>query len=128
MNKDAVTDTAEHLKEQAETVNNQAKEVKKMAEGASIAMAEMRLQMETLVEVHKEEKADMRKHYGRIIMALILVICLIIGSVIGAVIYIISNYDIGVLNYAQDLYIGNDGTNTISDGIHYSFGADSAAD
>lgn len=121
MDKDFVTDTAEHLEKQAETV-------KKMAEGTNIAMAEMRLQMETLTAVHKEEKADMRKHYGRIIMALILVICLIIGSVIGAVIYIISNYDIGVLNYAQDLYIGNDGTNTISDGIHYSFGTDSAAD
>lgn len=127
MSKDAVTDTIEQLKNQAETVNNQAKEVKKMADGASIAMAEMRLQMETLVEVHKEEKADMRKHYGRIIMALILVICLIIGSVIGAVVYVLSNYDID-FGYVQDLYIGNDGTNTINDGIHYADGAKNTAD
>lgn len=128
MDKDAVTDTIEQLKNQAETVNNQAKEVKKMADGASIAMAEMRLQMETLVEVHKEEKADMRKHYGRIIMALILIICLIIGSIVGGVIYVLSNYDIGVVNYTQNAYSEVGGDNIINDGIHYDSNSGSGND
>lgn len=114
MDKDFVTDTAEHLEKQAETV-------KRMAEGTNIAMAEMRLQMETLTAVHKEEKADMRKHYGRIIMALILVICLIIGSIVGGVIYVLANYDIE-FGYTQNAYNEVGGDNIINDGIHFNDG------
>lgn len=101
-----------------------------IAEGTNIALTEMRIQFDTMVQSQQEERIRMqelysgerdkiRKHYGHIILALVLTIVLILGTVVGAVMYVFSNYDI-MTGYVQDLYIGNDGTNTIYDGIHFN--------
>lgn len=66
---------------------------------------------------HIEEKASMRKHYQRIILAISLVLALIIGSLIGATIYLVSNYDFGVEVY-QEVSAEGGGDSTIEDGIH----------
>lgn len=112
-------------------IEKTAKEIEHYTEGANLALTEMRLQFETLAEMqkeerlesqrmHKEEKEKMRKHYGKIIAGLIISLCLILGGIIGGVVYLVSNYDFGVLGYNQNAYVGGDGTSTINDGIHFN--------
>lgn len=120
------------------------KEVEHYTEGANLALTEMRLQFDTLSEIQKEERIEYQKmhnesikeimdrhekdikHWKHICISILLLFALFIGSLIGGTIYFLSNYDIA-FGYTQDLYIGNNGENTINDGIHYNFGADSAA-
>lgn len=135
----------EKATKKAKSVVNKAKEVKEMSDSANLALTEMRIQFDTLSEIHKEERIEYQrmhnesireimdrhdkdiKHWKHICMALILTLALFIGSIAGGVIYFLSNYDIA-FGYTQDLYIGNDGTNTIHDGIHFNDEIRNAAD
>lgn len=121
------------------------KEVEHYTEGANLALTEMRLQFDTLSEIQKEERIEYQKmhnesikeimdrhekdikHWKHICMALIFTLVLFIGGIIGGTIYFLSNYDVA-FGYTQDLYIGNDGTNTIHDGIHFNDEIRNAAD
>lgn len=68
---------------------------------------------------HIEDKANMRKHYQKIILSLSLVLLLIVGSLIGGVIYVVSNFDFEfVPSYSQDISAEGGGDATIEDGIH----------
>lgn len=111
-----------------DAINEEAEKLKEIASGANVALTEMRLQFETMMEMQKEERLErermyndekdkMRKHYGRIIIGLILTICLILGSIMGAAIYIFSNFEFAFETY-QDVHSDNNGTSTIYDGIH----------
>lgn len=100
-----------------------------------IALTEMRLQFETLLEMQKEERIELSKikkeeldglresfekqtkHLKHIIIGLILTLCLILGSIVGGAIYILANFDI-VIPYYQDAHVGGDGESNINDGIH----------
>lgn len=64
-----------------------------------------------------EERANIRKHYQRIILALALTLLLVIGGLVGGMVYLCSNFDFGVATY-QNNSVGNDGSPTIEDGIH----------
>lgn len=117
-----------------ELVNNLKDNVEKLDEVSSrtdLALTEMRLQFETMMEMqkeerietqkmHNEEKDKMRKHYGRIIIGLILTLFLILGSIIGGTIYLVTNFEFATIEYGQDIQIGGDGNPTINDGIHYN--------
>lgn len=127
------------MKKTTEKLAEQADKLQELSSGTNVALAEMRLQFETLAEMQKDERIEIqkmhvleketlmkqftndlesqRKHYTRIIYALILTLVIILGSVIGGIIYIFTNYDIAVDTY-QDLYSGDNGTSTIYDGIH----------
>lgn len=119
-----------------ELVNNLKDNVEKLDEVSSrtdLALTEMRLQFETMMEMqkeerietqkmHNEEKDKMRKHYGRIIIGLILTLFLILGSIIGGAIYILTNFEFAFATY-QDVYSDNNGTATIYDGIHFDTGS-----
>lgn len=111
-----------------ENLADRAEKLEGMANRTDIALTEMRLQFETMMQMqmeerdaidkrYKEETASIRKHYGRIIAGLILTLCMIIGSVVGAVIYLFSNYDFAVATY-QDVISGENGVSNIYDGIH----------
>lgn len=100
-----------------------------------IALTEMRLQFETLLEMQKEERIELSKikkeeldglresfekqtkHLKHIIIGLILTLCLILGSIIGGVVYVLSNYEIETTY--QNVTVGGDGESNIHDGIHY---------
>lgn len=120
----------ENIHHKVNEINEEAEKLREIASGANVALTEMRLQFETMMEMQKqerlerehmynEEKDGMRKHYGRIIIGLILTICLILGTIIGSAIYLFSNYDIS-FGYEQSLYVGGDGNQNIYDGIHYN--------
>ena len=90
-------------------------------------IAQSMIQFDTMAEVQKEERLElnrmhneemdkMRKHYGRIILALILTLALLLGGIIGGVVYVLSNFEFET--YSQEAYIGGDGTNNINDGLH----------
>lgn len=115
-----------------EKIVHNTKETVKKAEiftnDANIALAEMRMQFETLAEMQKEErietqkmynaeKENMRKHYGKIIIGLIATLVILIGGIIGGIVYFLSNYDFKI-EYGQDLYVGGNGDQNIHDGIH----------
>lgn len=113
-----------------ENLNEKAEQLNKVASSTDLALAEMRIQFETMMEMQKEERIEtqkmsheeldkMRKHYGRIITGLILTICLILGSVIGGAIYLFSNYDFAYI--LQDPTIGGNGDLNLYDGIHYNY-------
>lgn len=98
---------------------------------AEIVMTESRLSIEMILESQKDERQQMeerharelesvRKHLGRIIFALVLTLILLVGSALGGIIYILMNYDIGVISYTQDVYADNGSTSIVEDGIHYS--------
>lgn len=112
-----------------ENLNEQAEKLKHIAGSTDLAISEMRIQFETLAEMQKEERLvtqemhnkemeSVRKHYGRIIMGLILTIVLIIGSLVGAAIYLFTNFEFTFGSY-QELHSGSNGSSTIYDGIHY---------
>lgn len=117
------------MEKMAKELDNRATELDDMSSRTDIALKEMRLQFETMMEMQRQERADMaklhgeeneklRKHYGRIILGLILTICLILGTIIGGAIYIFSNFEFTFGTY-QDVYSDNNGTATINDGIHF---------
>lgn len=112
-------------------INEEAEKLKEIASGANVALTEMRLQFETMMEIQKEERLErermyneekehMRKRYGRIILGLILTICLILGSFVGGAIYLFTNFDIAFGTYIQKPNVGGDGNSTIYDGIHFN--------
>lgn len=125
-----------------DAISDEAEKLEEIASGVNVALTEMRLQFETMMEMqkeerterermyneerierermHNEEKSEMRKHYGRIIIGLILTICLILGSIIGGAIYIFSNFDFAVADFTQSVDIGGDGNPIIYDGIHHN--------
>lgn len=122
---------AENLKDNAKKLEDNARELESQSDRTNLALAEMRLQFETMMEMQKQERADMaklhaetedkiRKHYGRIILGLILTICLILGGIIGGAIYLFSNFDIDFGTYIQEPTVGGNGNSTIYDGIHYN--------
>lgn len=111
-----------------------AETIRSMTDKANAMAAETRLQFDTLVTIQKEERIEMqklhnedmdklRKHYGRIIIGLIIALALFIGGLFGSVIYVLANYDI-VTGNTQDVYVGGDGQSTINDGIHYNYDTD----
>lgn len=90
-------------------------------------IAQSMIQFDTMAEVQKEERLElnrmhneemdkMRKHYGRIILALILTLALLLGGIIAGAIYLCSTYEF--ITYNQDSYVGGDGESYIYDGIH----------
>lgn len=96
---------------------------------AELVMTEARLNVEMILEAqaderqrieerHVKEMQETRKHYGRIILCLVLTLILLVGSALGGVIYVLMNYDIGIIT--QDSFIGGNGDLNIYDGIHYS--------
>lgn len=117
------------MEKMAKELDNRANELDDMSSRTDIALKEMRLQFETMMEMQRQERADMaklneeekdkmRKHYGRIIAGLIVTLCLILGIIIGGAIYLFNNFDFAVTTY-QDVYSDNNGTATIYDGIHF---------
>lgn len=120
-----------NLNSQVENLNQEAEKLKEVAIGANVALTEMRIQFETMMEMQKEERLErermyneekdkMRKHYGRIILGLILTLCLILGGIIGGTIYLLTNFDIAFGTYIQEPNVGGDGNSTIYDGIHFN--------
>lgn len=66
-----------------------------------------------------EERANIRKHYQKIILALALTLLLIIGSLIGGVVYVLSNFDFEFgTSYSLDVSAEGGGDATNEDGIH----------
>lgn len=116
-------------------LEEEAEKLSKIADGANTALAEMRIQFETLAEMQKEERLERDKmhnvavekildkcerevkHWKHICIGLIITLCLIIGSIVGGIVYILSNYDIS-FGYVQELYVGGDGNPAVNDGIH----------
>lgn len=86
------------------------------AEQAHAAVTESRLSLEMVLEKHSEDLEKQRKHYCRIIYALILTLVLFVSSVVGGAIYLLANYDFGVIY--QESTIGGSGDQNIYDGIH----------
>lgn len=69
-----------------------------------------------------EERANIRKHYQKIILALALTLLLIIGSLIGGVIYIVSNFDFEFQpSYSQSVSAEGGGDSTIEAGINVNW-------
>lgn len=102
-----------------------------MSQQMDAAMAEARLNMDMLLESQKEERQmieerhsndmeKLRKHYAKIILGLVLTLVILVGSALGGIIYVLCNYDIGIVTYAQDVYADNGSTSTVEDGIHFS--------
>lgn len=116
----------EQLKNKLE---HSAEELEHLTDRTNIALAEMRLQFETMTEMQKQERENlvkehykdterMRKHYGKIIACLILSLFVMICGIIGSVAYFFANYDIECYQFEQEVYLGGDGYNVINDGIH----------
>lgn len=97
-------------------------------EETSILEREVMLQFDTMAQLQRderiemqkmftEERADMRKHYSRIILSMALALIIIIGSLVGGIIYIFSNYDLSYSTY-QEVSAEGGGDSTVEDGIH----------
>lgn len=81
--------------------------------------------MEAAEVRHVEEKANMRKHYQRIILAQALTLLLVLGSIIGGILYAVSNYNFDFIpSYSQDVSSEGGGDATIEDGIHINDNTD----
>ena len=98
--------------------------IAEMTDKANSMMAETRLQFDTLIEMQKDERIEMqkmfheqldktRKHYGRIIISLVLTLVILIGGIVGTIGYILANFDIIGTTY-QETY----DSSVINDGIH----------
>lgn len=122
---------AENLKNNAKKLEDNAKDLESKSDRTDLALTEMRLQFETMMEMQRQERADMakineeekdkmRKNYGRIILGLILTICIILGSIICGAIYIFSNFDFAFADFTQSVDVGGDGNPIIYDGIHHN--------
>lgn len=125
-----VEKTATGLKDCAEKMGH-------IVDGTNMVLTEMRLQQDTLIQSQQEERIRMqelysgerdkiRKHYGRIILALVLTIVLILGSIVGAVIYVLNRFEISdiPIGYTQNAYNEVGGDNIINDGIHFTYESD----
>lgn len=107
------------------TLTSKVDEMKNRAEAM---MAETRMQFDTLVTMHSDERREMRqafqaekdkmrKHYGRIIAGLIIALTALLGGIIGGFVYVVSNFDIIGATY-QETY----DESQIQDGIHIDIG------
>lgn len=121
-----------------DNLNEKAEKLSDIVGSTDLALAEMRLQFETMMEMqkeerlasqkmHNEEKAQIQeshakeiKHWKHVVVGLILTLCLVIGGVVGTVAYFLTNFDIAVSDYAQSIDIGGDGNPIIYDGIHHN--------
>lgn len=119
-------------------LEEKAEELSKIADGANTALAEMRIQFETLAEMQKEERLERDKmhnaavekildkcerevkHWKHICIGLIVALCIFIGGLFGSVLYFFANYDIMTFDMEQNIDIGGDGNPEIHDGIHYN--------
>lgn len=81
--------------------------------------SEYLLAIQNMENRHIEDKANMRKHYQKIILSLSLVLLLIVGSLIGGLVYLVSNYDIGFQVY-QEVTSEGGGDSTIEDGFQFT--------
>ncbi len=72
-----------------------------------------------LLDRHEQEKDNIRKHYGKIIVALASALAAMIIGTFGTVIYFLYNYDI-MFGFEQEITTGDDSAATINDGIHYN--------
>ncbi len=101
-------------------LNERASKLDEMADKMSLQLTEERLRFESLIlmqkeeriedqKMHQEETERIRKHYGKIIIGLILTLCLFIGGVFGAVFYFLYNYDIAFgYDMQQSIDVGGD--------------------
>lgn len=114
--------TSEKMEETAKRLDNAAKT-------ADAVVAETRLHFDTLVQLqmderqqseerHAKEKEQMRKHYAKIIIGLILTLFLLVGGIFGTVLYLFTNYDFATAY--QEQTIGGDGNPIIYDGVYYN--------
>lgn len=129
----------EKVSKKVKNVAEEAEKVKAMSDSANLALTEMRLQFDTIAEIQKEERIEYQKmhnesvkeimdrhekdikHWKHICIGLILTLVLFIGGLIGTVAYILTNFSFEYVDsFAQDVYVGGDGTSTINDGIHYN--------
>lgn len=129
----------EKVSKKVKNVAEKAEKVKAMSDSANLALTEMRLQFDTIAEIQKEERIEYQKmhnesvkeimdrhekdikHWKHICIGLILTLALFIGGLIGTVAYILTNFSFEYVDsFAQDVYVGGDGTSTINDGIHYN--------
>lgn len=105
-----------------------AKKIENYTEGANMALTEMRLWNDTMAEMYKEERLEqqksycdqmdkMRKHYGKIIVGLIIALCILISGAVGGLFYVLQNFDF--VTYYQELN-ENGGDANLYDGIHYN--------
>lgn len=117
-----------NIYEGVEQIVMAANELEKAVERADAAQASAMMYTDTMAELYKEErteilerctkeKADMRKHYQKIILALAITMSLIIGGLIAGTAYVVSNFDIAFGNsLSVSANGGGDATN--EDGIH----------
>lgn len=116
--------TSEKMEETAKRLDNAAKT-------ADAVVAETRLHFDTLVQLqmderqqseerHAKEKQEIRSHYAKIIIGLILTLFLLVGGIFGTVLYLFTNYEFAAYTSAQDLHIGGDGNQDVYDGIHFN--------
>lgn len=114
-----------------EDLKKSAEKLESIAENANVIVTEMRVQWGMMLDtqqkermelnrLHAEERERDRKFFGRIIIGLILTLVLLIGGIIGTAVYILANYDIGLVTYYQELNTEGDGDQNINDGIHYN--------
>ncbi len=107
-----------------------ADRLEKSVDKTNAMSAKARMELDALAEVQSEERlkmqemnnaqiSDMRKHYGRIIMGLIITLAIILGGIVGGTIYLIANYDFAVATY-QNISSDNNSNATIYDGIEYT--------
>lgn len=112
-------------------LEHSAEELENLGGRTNLALTEMRLQFETMVELQKEEriateqahiedKEKMRKHYSRVICGLIVALLIIIGGLVGTFIYVVANCDFEDFSngYKQEMYIGGNGVNILNEGYH----------
>lgn len=121
-----------------DNLNEKAEKLSDIVGSTDLALAEMRLQFETMMEMQKEERLVLQKmhneetaklqdshakeikHWKHVVIGLILTLCLVIGGVVGTVAYFLTNFDFAVADYAQSIDIGGDGNPIIYDGIHHN--------
>lgn len=130
----AIPDTEMELFKMATEKINQAIDVTNVATAQAAVALDTMLQLQkekdteyltTIENIDKrniEERANIRKHYQKIILALALTLLLIIGSLIGGVIYIVSNFDFEFQpSYSQSVSAEGGGDSTIEAGINVNW-------
>lgn len=119
------TETRERLQEAYRMMNE---EIEKNIEheNVQVPFAAFETQLERfqeekreLLDRHEQEKDKIRKHYGKIIIAMAIVLTSIIIGIFGTIFYFLNNYDF-VIDFRQTITAGDDSAATINDGIHYN--------
>lgn len=113
---DELQSITERLEECLEHTDAVASKARLQLDAFAEIQSEERVKIQTM---HKEEMADMRKYYTRIIMGLIITLVILLGSIIGGTIYVLANYDFAVATY-QTQDIADGGSANIYDGINIS--------